>query len=213
MITVSLGKACQVAHQLRRTGLGDGQTMFYDWLVTHHTELLKTLSLDFEDRLFRDGYSLPPAGVHLVENVTGLSFYSHDFPGLAEGDRAVSDDEVEAVRRKYVRRMKRTRGVLSSGGEVRIVRHFFEEPVETVVQRQADVVARLSELYPQTRFTYLWGSDFNTDELDSPFGDVHHLPQSETWLGNDEAWNRAVAGIKPRWLSRLFQKVRINASE
>lgn len=38
----------------------------------------------------------------------------------------------EAVRIKYVRRAKRTREVLSSGTDVRIVRHFFAEPVVNI---------------------------------------------------------------------------------
>lgn len=68
--------------------------MFYDWLVTHHARLLDTLPLNFEERLFREGYTLPQVGSYLVENVSGLSFYSQDFPRLAEKDRKVTDEEV-----------------------------------------------------------------------------------------------------------------------
>ncbi|WP_376742676.1 DUF1796 family putative cysteine peptidase [Ensifer canadensis] len=197
MITLSLGSACQVAHQLNRLGLRR-ETMFYDWLVTHHARLLETLPLNFEERLFREGYALPPVGSYLVENVTRLSFYSHDFPGLAEKDRKLTNDEVEVVREKYVRRAKRTREVLSSGTDIRIVRHFFAEPVENIAQQQEQLVSTLSALYPETSFTYLWGSDFNADHLQSPFGYVHHFPKAETWLGNDQAWDRALASITPR---------------
>lgn len=212
VIFLSLGSACQVTHQLRRLGLCD-ETMFYDWLVTHHARLLDTLPLNFEERLFCEGYTLPRVGSYLVEKVTGLSFYSHDFPGLAEEDSKLTDEEVEAVRIKYVRRAKRTRKVLASGADVCIVRHFFGEPIENIVQQQQQLTSTLTALYPKTRFTYLWGSDFSADHLESPFGYVHHLPQADTWLGNDEAWDRAVGSIKSqRWLSRFLQRMQGHAN-
>jgi len=46
--------------------------MFYDWLVTRHDELLKTLHFGFVNRLFREGYTLPETGNYLIVNVTGL---------------------------------------------------------------------------------------------------------------------------------------------
>lgn len=169
--------------------------MFYDWLVTHHGRLLETLHFGFADRLFREGYSLPETGNYLVENVTGLSWYPHDFRGLPEKDRPLIDSQIESVREKYVRRARRTREVLASGGEVRIVRHFFEEPVDKIPQQQAEIVARLSSLFPNTEFSYLWGSDFETNEINSPFGAVHHLPKAATWQGDDGAWDKAVSSL------------------
>ena len=92
-----------------------------------------------------------------------------------------------------MRRATQTGELLASGEEVYIVRHFFDEPVLNPIQRQNDLVSRLSRLYPNTKFSYLWGSDFNADHINSPFGIVHHLPKASTWQGDDGAWGKRLA--------------------
>jgi len=192
MIYLGLGAACQVTHQLRRIGLVS-ETMFYDWLVTHHIRLIETLPFNFGGSLFQEGYTLPAAGNYLVENATGLSFYPHDFQGLAEKDRALIDEQIDAIRDKYIRRADRTRSVLSSGEDVCIVRHFFAETPENIIRQQGELIARLSTLYPETNFSYLWGSDFKVDQIELPFGTIHHLPKASTWHGDDAAWDKIFA--------------------
>lgn len=193
---VSLGTACQVTHQLRRLGLAD-ETMFYDWLVTQHRQLIGTLAFDFTESLFREGYTLPNAGNYLTENVTNLCFYPHDFVGLAEKDEAAINQQIQKVREKYVRRAARTRETFSSGGRVCVVRHFFDTPPEAIVEHQQEIVLRLASLYPSTTFTYFWGSDFSIDaELGSRNGRVHCLPKAETWHGNDAAWDAAISSLE-----------------
>ncbi|OIS91117.1 DUF1796 family putative cysteine peptidase [Brucella cytisi] len=191
---VSLGHACQVAHQLKRLGLAR-ETMFYDWLVTQHEKLLKTLDFRFINNLFQDGYTLPENGNYLIECSTGLSFYPHDFRGLAEKNRELIDSQIESVRSKYVRRAERTYDVLNSGVEVCVVRHFFAEPLAAVQSQRDEIIHRLGELYPSTQFTYLWGSEFDAAGVDFASGKIHHLPKTPVWQGDDTAWNRMVDGI------------------
>lgn len=192
---VSLGHACQVAHQLKRLGLAQ-ETLFYDWLVTHHAKLISTLDFGFADRLFREGYTLPQAGNYLFENSTGLSFYPHDFRGLPEKDTALIESQIEDVRTKYVRRALRTREILNSGSSVCIVRHFFSEPLEKIQKQQEEIVHSLAELYPSTQFTYLWGSEFDATSVNSHFGPIHHLPKAPAWEGDDVAWEK-FTGTQP----------------
>lgn len=194
MYYISLGHACQVAHQLKRLGLAQ-ETMFYDWLVTQHDRLVESLDFSFIDKLFREGYKLPTTGNYLTETGTGLSFYPHDFRGLPEKDTLLIDSQIDDVRIKYVRRAERTREILASGAPVCVVRHFFGEALEKVQAQQGEIVERLAKLYPTTRFEYLWGSEHDASALKSPFGTIHHLPKASAWQGNDAAWEKMVQSI------------------
>ncbi|MEJ5083872.1 DUF1796 family putative cysteine peptidase [Ochrobactrum sp. MYb379] len=189
---VSLGHACQVAHQLKRLGLSE-ETLFYDWLVTHHGRLMDSLDFSFKNRLFSEGYTLPQKSNYLIENSTGLSFYPHDFRGLPEKDTKLIDSQIDDVRSKYMRRAERTLEILNSSQQVCVVRHFFSEPLDNIIGQQKEIIDKLGHLYPTTEFQYLWASELETANLNSPHGPIHHLPKANVWQGDDTAWGKAAS--------------------
>lgn len=192
---ISLGAACQVAHQLRRIGLS-AETMFYDWIVTDHLTLLRTLDVNVGDDLFQKGYSLPKGGRHLFDAGTGLRFYPHDFLGLIEEDEVLVASQISKVREKYLGRLARMHNILASGEPICIVRHFFSEPAEQVAELQTEIVARLNQLYPGKERLFFWASDDNLEGSSFPHGTVYHLPRGATWHGDDASWDRAVSAFQ-----------------
>lgn len=187
---VSIGAACVVSHQLKRMNLQQ-ESLFYDWVVSPHGKLIETLGLQVEDRLFRKGVAFPEVGKYLTDLGTGLNFYPHDFKGIIERDIDLVNEQIEAIRTKYLRRAERMRAILSSGERIFVVRHFFSEPLKNLAQQQREISAALTENYPQTEFRYVWGSELAATGFQPCIGKLYHFPAHTVWTGDDAAWEGA----------------------
>ncbi|MEJ1121094.1 DUF1796 family putative cysteine peptidase [Phyllobacterium sp. CCNWLW109] len=187
---VSIGTACVVSHQLKRINLQQ-ESLFYDWVVSPHGKLIETLGLHVEDKLFRKGVAFPETGKYVTDLGTGLNFYPHDFKGIIERDFNLVNEQIEAVRTKYLRRAERMRAIFSSGERIFVVRHFFSEPLENLSQQQKEICATLAAHYPQTEFKYVWGSELPAKGFQPHIGKLYHFPAHTVWTGDDAAWESA----------------------
>ncbi|EJN02277.1 DUF1796 family putative cysteine peptidase [Phyllobacterium sp. YR531] len=187
---VSIGTACVVSHQLKRINLQQ-ESLFYDWVVSPHAKLVETLGLDVEETLFRKGVAFPQVGKYLTDLGTGLNFYPHDFKGIIERDIHLVNEQIEAVRTKYLRRAERMRAIFSSGEKIFVVRHFFSEPLENLPGQQKEISETLSKHYPQTEFKYVWGSELPSAGFQPHIGRLYHFPAHTVWTGDDAAWESA----------------------
>ncbi|MDW9633603.1 DUF1796 family putative cysteine peptidase [Sinorhizobium meliloti] len=188
MKVISLGQACQVAHQLKRIGITE-QTNFFDWIVSPHEVLIKNLHLNLDSLLFSKGVVFNGKRTHLRDVATGFWFYGHDFSGVENRTGIVTDEELAKIKEKYLRRSRRTRIALSEG-PVTVVRHFYETPVAQAVAEQRQLVETLESLYPRTEFSYLWASELPVDCEMHTRGSVVHTPKGNDWKGDDQAWDR-----------------------
>lgn len=187
MNVVGLGHACQVAHQLKRLGISK-ETHFFDWIVSTHDALMKTIDLRLDGVLFSDGIEFDSRKVRLRDIATGLWFYGHDFSGAAASTGIAHKDEVDAVREKYLRRSVRTRQALSRS-EATIIRHFYDAPVERAAAEQLEITTKLEALHPNTKFSYIWISELPDSGHPPEKGQVFYVPKAADWRGDDDAWN------------------------
>ncbi|WP_087000784.1 DUF1796 family putative cysteine peptidase [Rhizobium sullae] len=188
MRIISLGHACQVAHQLRRLEVAK-ETLFYDWIVSTHDALMSTLHLELDGILFSERIEFDSRKVRLQDKASGLWFYGHDFPGAANKTGIATKDEVDAVREKYLRRSERTKQALSEN-DVTVIRHFYDLQLEKAQTEQLEIAAKLEQLYPGTNFLYLWISELPESDHTPHKGRMLHVPKGADWKGDDHAWDR-----------------------
>ncbi|MCA1439325.1 hypothetical protein I6F07_03610 [Ensifer sp. IC4062] len=189
MNVISLGHACQVAHQLKRLGIAQ-RTHFFDWIVSHHDALIKNLHLNLDGVLFSEGVAFNGKRTHLRDVATGFWFYGHDFSGVHNRTGTVSDEELDEIKAKYLRRSHRTKLALSAE-RVTVIRHFFETPFRQAEAEQLEIIERLETLYPSTQFSYWWATELSTQGRTPPRGRFLFAPKSDDWKGDDHAWDVA----------------------
>lgn len=181
MLVLSLGHACQVAHQLHRL-FGKQETFFFDWIVTDHAALIRNAGLDAGGLLIPKNLERAPNRKSVLDKGTGLRFYGHDFTAP---DGLIPDDfmqSVDQVRDKYRRRANRTHELLASGMPVVMVR---QEPDGV---REDEIIAEFAGQYPRGRFRYVWCTDAGS------YGTMR-TPLGGNWKGDDEAWDRVASAI------------------
>jgi Putative papain-like cysteine peptidase (DUF1796) len=181
---VSLGRACQPAHQIRRV-LGTTSAHVFDWIVTPAPALVALIESDLEGFFARDRLGVGQSGA-MTDLPTDTRFV-HEFP---EG----TDVDVQHAQHagRYAMLTRRWRHLLRSRQHVLFVRQhdWGLEPRAAAAHLQAVLKAKA----PRLRFALLYLTGDPADEV--PWGQEgiinRYLPQLEPydWRGDNAAWER-----------------------
>ena len=188
---ISLGRACECAHQIRRyTGIETAA--YFDWLITPHSGLVKALRLRFEGCFMEENLVISDDRTTIRDSLTGI-VYHHNFSRLSD---MVTIDPL-AVGREYKRESEKM-GFLA--------RRWFEITEKTqvlFVRHDAPSIQQAQEVYQVL-------SEQMKDRL--PFvlfvvPPEHELPISQpgifvekcrtvsgssAWFGESEAWDNVL---------------------
>jgi hypothetical protein len=185
---VSLGVTCQVAHQIERR-FGKQQTGFFDWIVSNHSAIKHVLEHNFADVLVGNVRIADQRAISVIDENTGLLFYTHDFPLQSDGKLANDwQDSVPSVRERYRRRSARLLDWLGSQQETLLIRRVFDDPSD---QERIELESLIKRKFPLNRFTFLWVSDRIRPEW------AHVLPVTD-WRGADSSWDKLFNSQKLR---------------
>ncbi len=193
---VSLGGACQVAYQLRRT-FNFGTAFPFDWCVTNFLGVMDALDpakdpyADLEEVLTPEGQI---AHIRKTDHNVELP---HDFP--RGDDRYVVPnwrEHVGTARSRFGYLRTRLLGLKSS--RILFVRHKGNSIITAPTTNAAslgDLVGFVGGIFPRSRFMMI-----NVPEPHSSL-DVMTLPSHDDsitsrWRDNHEAWKHALSGFK-----------------
>ena len=181
---VSLGRACQPAHQIRRI-LGITAAQVFDWIITTDQGLVALIEANLDgfftpDRLVRD----PKVG--MVDLPTGTKFL-HEFPKGSD----VSAQHAEHAGR-YAMLVRRWCTLLASDEHVLFVRqHGWDPESRAAAVRLRQAIRRQA---PRLPFTILYLTSDPIDEVSWHEEGIinRYLPQPKPyhWKGDDAAWER-----------------------
>ena len=186
---VSLGRACQVACQLRRV-TGDTSARALDWVITSDEALLRVLG-DGLSGWFRRENLAPFSPGFGVDLATGIRF-QHEFAG------GVTVDAAHAAHAGRMAELAQRWGALMAGrGRVLFVRQdgwSADVPRHAATLRDAlgraapGLTAHLLYLTETARHDPAWAAPGIT---------FQPLSQTEPydWRGDDAAWDRALAAV------------------
>lgn len=184
---VSVGAACEVAHQVRRRH-PDQPTYFYDWIVAAEEPFLRHVDLVFDRFLEAEDLELAPTGWSVLDRATGFRFYPHDFLCLGTG-RLPNVEEIAEVRARYLRRAERTRELLGSGEPLFLLRHFYAEPVAKLSAAAERIVATVRRAYPGGDFRWIWLTEHEVAPAPLAGGELHGVGKGRDWKGDDARWD------------------------
>lgn len=181
---VSLGRACQPAHQIRRI-LGITSAQVFDWIVTTDEGLVTLIGEQLEGFFARDRLGVNPKGV-VIDLPTDTRFL-HEFPKGSD-----MDAKHEEHRGRYAALVERWRTLLASDAEVLFVRqHGWDADPRAAARRLWRVIR---EQAPGLRFTILYLTKDPADDVSwQEEGIINRfLPQPTPykWTGDDTAWER-----------------------
>jgi hypothetical protein len=181
---VSLGCACQPAHQIRRA-LGLTSAHVFDWIVTPDQALVTLIESDLDGFFSRDRL-----GVGSSDAITDLptdTRFIHEFP---KG----SDMNVQHAHHagRYAMLVRRWRTMLRSRQRVLFVRqHGWEpDPRRAAARLQRVITAQA----PRLHFAILYLTNDPADDVSWGLEGIinRYLTQPEPydWRGDDAAWER-----------------------
>ena len=194
---LSLGHACDAAHQIRRH-FHQTEAYPFDWLTTPLSGLMQLIENDFA--LFLDEGHLTPAGKYLCETKYGVRFL-HEFP-----DPNRFRENLDEVRAKYQRRIQRWWSVMESGGRLLFVRSEQFVNAANVTEEKARALLKvLQQKYLKIKVHLLV---LNPVAASIPVINEDNLwllplkpPEPWEWSGDDAAWSEVferVTGIACR---------------
>lgn len=181
---VSLGQACQPAHQLRRI-LGVSSAHVFDWIMTPSEGLIALIESDLDAFFSRDRLGIGESGA--ITDLPTDTRFVHEFP---EGSDLDTQHAEHAGR--YAMLAKRWRGLLRSRQRVLFVRqeNWAADPRAAALRLHATLRAKA----PHLRFRLLYLTGNPADEVPWGYPDVinRYLPQLEPydWRGDNAAWER-----------------------
>lgn len=186
MKVISLGRACDTAHQIRKN-FDQPETYPFDWLITPLEALTALVSNDFEGFLREENLSAQPT---YVEDVRYSVRLLHDFP-----DHKIESDILRVVQEKYDRRISRWRDALFNAEKILFVRgqQYNDENVMGA-QQSADLLKCLEGLNLQADWRLLVQNPTEAHvELLSHgrlvMGELR-MPEPFSWTGDDKEWSR-----------------------
>jgi hypothetical protein len=179
---VSLGRACQPAHQIRRV-LQISAAHIFDWIVTTDHGVATLIASDLDGFFDRGGLIMGPEGC-IIDRVTQTQFL-HEFP-------TGSDVETQhhAHQERFVMLAERWRTLLASPQAVLFVRqHGWDAAARASAVRLRDTIRRRA---PRLRFAVLYLTADATEHWGETQILNRHLPQPSPydWRGDDAAWER-----------------------
>lgn len=187
---ISLGKNCNIAHNLRAIGLRDAAYPF-DWMISDFDAICAAFEDDFQK--FLDPASLKEGeDPREIIDYYGLR-YRHDFPRngyevtlnetetlLFGSIREDWRDFIDAVREKYQRRINRLKKVLKGTDYVYLIRYQITK--DEALQLRNIIASQ----YPELQFTFIAVND--AIEHDWGLDEIKNL--------DGEAWNDFLNAIK-----------------
>jgi hypothetical protein len=184
---VSLGRACDIAYQIRRH-FGQTEAYPFDWLITPIDGLIKIIRSDFSGFLDRDQLIVKDGQV--VHRDTDVIFV-HDFEE-AEVDKL--DELLPAIAEKYARRIDRWRKVIHSHEPILFVRGSQSVGNGILADEDARSIYRaLSKTYPRADIHLLAQNTPESHIETKSHGRIHManvpMPTPFTWSGDDAAWS------------------------
>ena len=196
-LTVSLGRGCQPAYQIRRV-LGISRAQVFDWILTLDAGLAALIESNLEGFFARDRLGPDPEG-RIIDLPTGTKFF-HEFP---VGCDFYAKHAEHAGR--YAMLAERWLGLLRSRGPVLFVRqHGWDPDPRATAARLRQAIGMRA---PRLRFAILYLTGDPADEAPWGLNGVinRHLPQPEPydWRGDDVAWERLLKDAVRRFKGEL----------
>jgi hypothetical protein len=177
---VSLGRACQPAHQIRRV-FGIQTAQVFDWIITPDATLRTLLETRLDGFFLRDRLIMGPEAC-VIDAVTDVRFL-HEFPAGSDLDAKYAEHSP-----RFDMLTARWRGLMASRRRVLFIRqHAWDrDPRETatMLRRTLDAVAPLLDY----RLLYL------TEHYEAPWDEERifnrrlRQPDVPDWRGDDQAW-------------------------
>jgi hypothetical protein len=155
---VSLGGTCKLAGMLRSYGLRDGSYPF-DWNVGSPDAVLRLIDTGFEDFL-RPGSLVLDDGV-VCDTGSGVCM-----PNDFDVSRPL-DDQVEAVRARYARRVERFREATSEP-TLFLRRAWGDDELQWLLAHQEEALAILRRSHPGNGLVIVTGSEIVPDPAPLP---------------------------------------------
>lgn len=200
---LSLGKACEVAYQIRRNFPEQPESYFFDWLGTNKKGLLSILRADFEDFIAEEQIQ-PTRGVdprgryqHVIQRTYGITM-RHHFPADAPIAAGIPQN-----REKFAYLLQRWRGTLDTGKRILFIRRDTDasEGYKAAPGGRAafidQVAAELDRLYPGLDFQLLHIVETDSGPAaEDPRVTRALMPPSPKWTGEHDAWTEALAPVR-----------------
>ncbi len=191
---VSLGRACQPAHQIRRLD-ADAQAHVFDWVITPDQGLVDLIATGLDGFFARERLEM---GHHncIADRVTDTRFL-HEFP---KGLDFAAQYELNAGRIAML--VERWRALLASSQRILFVRqHAWNADVRGTAVRLRDTIAARA---PHLCFSLLYLTETEGDDWGEHGIMNLHLRQPEpyVWTGDDAAWEQVLAEATTRFGER-----------
>nr|WP_255643142.1 DUF1796 family putative cysteine peptidase [Acidocella sp. KAb 2-4] len=193
---VSLGYACDVAHQIRRI-LHQTESYPFDWLLTPLNAVQTLIQTGF------DGFLAPENLVHehnyVLDRETGIK-YLHDFKNLEN-----FSGEIMEIREKYSRRVARWQDLMRHQASILFVRG--QKDYDHLPPISLDAARRLwsviAQAYPAISLHLLVIQPLDCTVPDFADDKITMVrmgnPDPIVWSGDDGKWQQLLSGInKPR---------------
>lgn len=159
---VSLGCLCAVSMELERIGLRQ-ESLPFDWLISKDFgAVLSLVQNHFEGFLSKENLYQEPTPDYYYDIRFKIHSY-HDFTAAKS-----LDEQYEAVREKYSRRIRRFYEIVSS--PTVFIRYCCSEDVNFIPQHSAEIESLLKSFNPENRIIYI-----SNDTLPG-VGNVYRLP-------------------------------------
>jgi hypothetical protein len=178
---VSLGRACQPAHQIRRL-FGVQTAQVFDWIITPDAALRTLLETRLDGFFSRDRLIMGPEAC-VIDAVTDVRFL-HEFPAGSDVNAKYAEHAP-----RFEMLTERWRALMASRRRVLFIRqHAWDpDPRDTAIRlrRTLDAVA------PELNYKLL----YLTEHDEAPWGEERIFnrrlsqPDVPDWRGDDHAWS------------------------
>jgi hypothetical protein len=189
---LSLGYACDVAHQIRRI-LKQTESYPFDWLLTPINALQSMIQTDFEN--FLEEEYLCQEKNYVLDRQSGIK-YLHDFKNLPEWS-----NDTSAVKDKYRRRIDRWLELMTQDMPALFVRGQKENDRLPSIDHAGavDLLNIINQKYPSIKAHLLVIQPI--DSLIPDFkGDTITMvkmpsPNPAVWSGDNEKWESLISEV------------------
>lgn len=186
---ISLGLTCAPAAHIRDY-FPQPEAYFFDWLITQHDPLVRTLEADFAGLLVPQNLSVDEKRMRVIDAANGLQ-YQHDFPKEAEIIIPDFSQSADKVRDKYEFLARRTKDLFASGANLLMVRFTKVDRRVFEAEYRRRITSLLSEKYPRSSFSFLWITELVAEPFVCDDGFVFPIPKLTDWKGAPEPWGEA----------------------
>lgn len=197
---ISLGRACDIAHQIRRH-FGQTEAYPFDWLITPFQGLIKTIDSDFGGFLSIDQLIIKDNYVYGRDSDI---IYYHDFEGV---DASNLEKLLPEVREKYARRVDRWQKAISTGEPILFIRGYQNMSYGIIDESDAkSVYQSLLKTYPGVN-AHILAQNTPEAKIEALRGEkiqiVNIAMPPSGWSGDDVAWSEVFERLQSWACCRL----------